>query len=206
MCRFASGRFHASPVQASQYLGVPNVRKLSMSLAALSRETTWNQPSRSAPPAGPVDPGMSLDAEEVSETAAEAPQPSGSNAFETLTRYIPTETITLYLGAMAALKEFTTAGISVWAIYAFFAILTPILLIVLTLGHARQSGEQGYAMLHWWPPLASTIAFLVWAMSVPGHPIANQWSALPALGALFVSTFLTALDPIFGAKPVAIAT
>jgi hypothetical protein len=173
-----------------------------MSLASLSREPVQIWSSRSILPANPLDPGMNMDAEEAMAPAPEAPQPSGSNAFETLTRYIPTETITLYLGAMAALKEFTAAGISVWGIYAFFAALTPILLLVLTLSHARQSGEQGYAMLHWWPPLASTIAFLVWAMSVPGHPVANQWSALPALGALFVSTFLTALDPIFGPKSV----
>ncbi len=172
-----------------------------MSLAALSRE----QPLPRSPRAAPT-PGMAMDDESPESPDQEPPPPpSGSNAFETLTRYIPTETITLYMGAMAAMAEFTAVGISVWAIYAFFALLTPALLLVLTLSRARQAGEAGYAMLHWWPPTASMIAFLVWATSVPGHPVADRWSALPALAALFISTLLTALDPIFGPKREAAA-
>lgn len=89
--------------------------------------------------------------------------------FEILTRYIPTETVTLYVAAMAAREQIATAfglGVldAVTLIYATFAALT---------------------------------GYLVWALSVPGHPVADQLAGLPALGALVVSTFLSLLDPLF---------
>jgi hypothetical protein len=176
-----------------------------MSLASLSREPVRRASIRTTPPRGrPMagdDDGAPPAPEEEGEAAPAAP--SASNAFETLTRYIPTETITLYVGAMAARDEVARLGINAWGIYAIFALLTPALLAILTLSRARQLGQQGYGMIHWWPLAASAIAFLVWGASIPGHPVAEEWKALPALIALFISTVLTALDPILGPKPAA---
>ncbi len=132
-----------------------------------------------------------------------AKQAEKQNGFEMLTRYIPTETITLYVGAMAAREDIARAfdlGTSaVNTIYWVFAALTPSILALLLLGRT-QPGEAQTAKLHWWPLTAATIAFMVWALSVPGHPVADAWKMLPAFGALLVSTFLSLLEPILGPK------
>lgn len=154
-----------------------------MSLAALARQA-WRPPG-----ATPFDGDPS-----------KADPPSG---FEMLTRYIPTETITLYVGAMAAKAEIATLlnrADAVWIIYWAFALLTPILYFLLLLSRHRTSGSAEPFSLHWWPLLASLLAFLVWASSVPGHPIAQELKALPAFAALFLSVILSQLDPILGSK------
>lgn len=123
----------------------------------------------------------------ISRNARADPPPNG---FEMLTRYIPTETITLYVGAMAARDEIASAtGLGVWGIYWVFALLTPTLLALLL---RRQEPPKPVT---WWPLFASCVAFLVWAMSVPGHPVADEWKALPAFAALLVSTLLSLLEP-----------
>jgi hypothetical protein len=152
-----------------------------MSLAALARS------NQSAPQSMPLE--------------SERLNPSSPSGFEMLTRYIPTETITLYVGAMAARDEIAKLlGLpdAIWPIYWVFAFLTPILLLLLTLGANRRAGAASAGPIHWWPLFASFLAFLVWAMSVPGHPIAEQLKALPAFAALFLSVFLSLLDPVLG--------
>lgn len=128
-------------------------------------------------------------------------QPTG---FEMLTRYIPTETITLYVGAMAAKAELATLlhlQDASWAIYWFFAAVTPALLLLLLLNKHRTSGSADPFKPPWWPFVAAALAYLMWAMSVPGNPIADQLKALPAFGALFLSVILSLLDPVLGPKP-----
>jgi hypothetical protein len=51
----------------------------------------------------------------------------------------------------------------------------------------------------WWKLLASTIAFLVWALAVPTSPYLSGQAggAVAALAALFISTFLSLFEPIF---------
>jgi hypothetical protein len=132
-----------------------------------------------------------------------APVHSG---FEILTRYIPTETVTLYVAAMAGREQIALAfGIdqksAITVIYTTFALLTPVVLIVLMLVAHRQSGTAEPFKLRLWPLFAALVGYLVWALSVPGHPVADQLAGLPALGALVVSTFLSLLDPLFAPKP-----
>ena len=57
--------------------------------------------------------------------------------------------------------------------------------------------------LPWWKLVASTIAFSVWALAVPNTPYLNSQSGkiVAAFGALFVSTLLTLLEPIFERGP-----
>jgi hypothetical protein len=153
-----------------------------MSLAAIARD---NRRQRAAP----------LDGADQ--------QPDPPSGFEMLTRYIPTETITLYVGAMAAkadIAKLLGRADAVWPIYWTFAILTPVLLFLLMLSRHRTGGSTEPFAVHWWPLFASFLAFLVWAMSVPGHPIALELKALPAFAALFLSVMLSLLDPVLGPK------
>jgi hypothetical protein len=152
-----------------------------MSLASLARNFSGNE-----------QPG-----------ALDAAPPQSPSGFEMLTRYIPTETITLYVGAMAAkddLAKLLGVENAIWPIYWTFAVLTPVLLLLLMLSRHKTSGSTESFKPHWWPLLAAFLAFLVWAMSVPGHPAADAYKALPAFAALLLSVFLSLLDPIIGPK------
>ncbi|MGQ3139713.1 MAG: hypothetical protein ACT6Q5_14260 [Sphingopyxis solisilvae] len=132
------------------------------------------------------------------------PTPDNGN-FDLLTRHIPTETITLYLAAMAAREQIARwLGLdepqTVSLIYGTFAVLTPAILLVLMLAAHRQSGVSSRFRSRAWPLVAALAGFLVRTLSVPGHPAADQLAGLPALGALVVPTFLSHLDPLFAPR------
>jgi hypothetical protein len=139
--------------------------------------------------------------------AAKAPVEStkGSNTLDSLVRYIPTEAITLYIAAcsvMAALKDKVPPGIPYWVYWAF-VILTPLLFLIIFAGRRRSDGLPAFPpfrALPWFTICASTIAFGVWSLAIPGTPYlkGEVGGVLAAFLALFVSTFLTLLEPIFG--------
>jgi hypothetical protein len=139
--------------------------------------------------------------------AAEAPIEStkGSNALDSLVRYIPTEAITLYVAAcsvVAALKDKVPPLIP-YLVYWAFVFLTPLLFLIIFGGRRRSDGLPAFPPLIAWPwftLVASTIAFGVWSLAIPGTPYlkGEVGGVLAAFLALFVSTFLTLLEPIFG--------
>lgn len=122
------------------------------------------------------------------------PRPDGP---QMLTRFIPTETITIYVGAMAARDQLASAlHAGVWQIYWAGAALTPILQYLLMRRAHRLAAPTEPFRPGLFPFFASLVAFLMWALAVPGNPAADRFSALPALGALMVSTFLSLLEPV----------
>jgi hypothetical protein len=129
---------------------------------------------------------------------------------DALSRYIPTEIITLYLAALAAMPALvaTFAFVTNVRLYWFFAILTPILLLLVLAGKRRREGLPVFPALRdwpWWKLIASTIAFLVWALAVPTTPYMDgpAGKVVAAFGALLVSTFLTLLEPILEPRDAA---
>jgi len=136
--------------------------------------------------------------------AAAVARPDADDRFDLLTKYIPTETLTLYVAAIAALPAITVAsGGTVEAIhvYAAGAVLTPIILLLASFGKLRASGSPAAFRPHPWPYAAALIAFLVWALSVPGLLRGDDQQILAAFGAVLVSTSLALLEPIFAPKP-----
>ena len=132
---------------------------------------------------------------------------AAATVLDALARYVPTEIVTLYLTAISAMPALTAtfAQVTDVRVYWFFAILTPILLLVIA-GKRRREGLSpfpGWGDLPWWKLVASTIAFSVWALAVPNTPYLNSQSGkiVAAFGALFVSTLLTLLEPIFERGP-----
>ncbi|HVQ39168.1 MAG TPA: hypothetical protein VMS31_16635 [Pyrinomonadaceae bacterium] len=128
-----------------------------------------------------------------------------TNALSMLVKYIPTESITLYIAALsaaAALRDFSLR-ITPKVIYWFFAILTPALVLVIYFG------KRKVARLHptipsllewpWWKTIAASIAFLIWALAVPSNPYVEGplKSALVGFLAVFVSTILSVFEPLF---------
>jgi hypothetical protein len=129
---------------------------------------------------------------------------AASNALVALARYIPAEIVTLYVAALSAMPAFsaTFALVTEVRLYWFFVGLTPVLLLLVLAGKRRSEGFSVFPPWKewpWWKLIASTIAFLVWALAIPGTPylLGAQGKVVAAFGALLVSTFLTLLEPIF---------
>src|SRR5437867_1310455 len=112
------------------------------------------------------------------------------------------EAITLYIAAcsvMAALKDKVPSGIPYWVYWAF-VFLTPLLFLIIFAGRRRSDGLPAFPPFRAWPWFticASTIAFGVWSLAIPGTPYlkGEVGGVLAAFLALFVSTFLTLLEP-----------
>jgi|SRR5687767_806843 len=128
-----------------------------------------------------------------------------TNALSMLVKYIPTESITLYIAALsaaAALKSFSSR-VTPEFIYWFFGILTPVLVLIIYFGKRKVAKLQPTipSLLEWpwWKTIAATIAFLIWALAVPTNPYVDDplQSALVGFLAVFVSTILSVLEPLF---------
>lgn len=127
-----------------------------------------------------------------------------TNALSMLVKYIPTESVTLYVAALSA----AAALKSVWSwmtefhIYWFFALFTPVLFVLIFLGKRRASSLPTFPPAGewpWWKIFACSVAFVVWALAVPGNPYIKDPAASAAIGflALFISTVLSVLEPLF---------
>ncbi len=146
--------------------------------------------------------------EDLLPLAAESPteKTKASSALDSLARYIPTEVITLYVAAssampaLAATFEFATPETLYWI---FGVGLTPLLALLIFVGKRRGAGLRALPPTvkkwPWWKLIASTVAFLVWALAVPTTPYLTgaAGKVVAAFGAVLVSTFLTLLEAIF---------
>jgi hypothetical protein len=124
-----------------------------------------------------------------------------------LVKYIPTEVITLYvatLSATPALKELIPT-LGTQDIYWGFTIVTPLLLFLVYVNKRATSGLTPVPRAQewpWWKLFAATVAFMVWALAVPGNPYVSGSTAavVAALGAVFISMILNLLEPVFEKK------
>jgi len=136
-------------------------------------------------------------------TVASPPEGPSPTVLDALSRYIPTEIITLYLAALSAMPALvaTFAFVNDVRLYWSFVALTPLLLVLVLAGKRRRAGLSAFPPLRQWPLwklVASTISFLVWALAVPTAPYLEgpAGKIVAAFAALLVSTFLTLLEPI----------
>lgn len=167
-----------------------------MSLFRLSTEYLRKERKKKGALAAPPLPAVTV-ADPVAPDLAEADVQKALNA---LTRYIPTEVVTLYIPAVSMLVGNTavTADTLFWV----FGASTPFVLVVLYQGQRKANGEKLASLpeLPWWRMTASTIAFMVWALSVPGTALsflgeAKGASILAGFGAIFVSVILNLFEP-----------
>jgi len=144
------------------------------------------------------------------EVAADAAPPRAAkednkvtSALEMLTKYIPTESITLYVAAVSAAPAIAsiTSGIVTGVIlYWGFAVLTPLLLLLVLMSKRASDGQPPVPKRWpWWKLVAATIAFLVWALAVPNNPYVQGDAAavVAGFGAILISSILSLLEPIF---------
>lgn len=145
---------------------------------------------------------------EAAANAGAVPKPpSQDDRFAALTKYIPTESVTLYVAtvssqaALASLVPWLTPGFAYW----FFVALTPFLALFLTVRKVAVAGKDWRKLpltnWPWWQMAAATIAFAVWALAIPGNPLipANTAGAgaVAGLAAIMVSTLLALFAPLF---------
>lgn len=123
-----------------------------------------------------------------------------------LTKFIPTETITMFVAVIAGMDAIAklkgSPVVSPWVIYAAFALLTP--LIVYALARKAWTAEldaQGVqpAPPRFQPPafrmLAASAAYLVWALAIPGMVGDPVGQILAGIGAVVVPTLLSIFEP-----------
>jgi hypothetical protein len=138
-------------------------------------------------------------------TTQVAEDAKASNVLDSLVKYIPTESVTLYIAAVSAMSalQLTFPPITPVIVYWFFVVLTPILFLLIYVGKRRNVElppfPAGIKNWPWWKLAASTIAFSVWALAIPAAPYltGNAGNVVAALLALFVSTLLSLLQPVF---------
>ena len=136
--------------------------------------------------------------------ASSSGAPARSESLDNLTKFIPTESVTLYVAAIgiaaAAGDENLPLLLQPTFLYWLCAALTPLIFLILLL-RSRALNNQTLRPDKWpiWKIIAATLAFLVWALAVPGSPYLDFTGGptIAAIGALIVSTLLSLLDPIF---------
>ena len=130
--------------------------------------------------------------------------PLNDDVLAGLTKYIPTESVTMYVAAISSLMALQGTGLTTAIAYWFFICFTPVLMLLLFLRQLAIAGKDwkiSASQWPWWRIIASTVAFSVWALAVPGNPLnfadATVSGVVSALAALFVSTLLNLLTPFF---------
>ncbi len=154
-------------------------------------------------------------------------QVAPEDRYDLLTKYIPIETITIFTAAMSALDALlpeasggdvqsaarsdlfggaTNDGLTI-IIYSSCAVLTPIAYLLVLYGKHRMADDMAGKVFRpaAWPPIAATIAFLIWAWSIPGMEIkgfleGEAARVVGAFAALLISTLLALLDPVLGMR------
>jgi len=137
--------------------------------------------------------------------AAESPieKTKPSTALDALVKYIPTESVTLYVAATSAMSSLAAAFPSLTPdrLYWGFVVFTPILFLLIYIGKRRSQNlrflPESVGDWPWWKLFAATVAFLFWALAVPPLVSTPAGQVVAAFGALLVSTILTVLGGVF---------
>ena len=139
--------------------------------------------------------------------ARSAPQ-SGSagtidRALTLIVSYIPTEVVTTYVAVVAAVQDKTTPSRNgQWLALCIFLALCPLACWVLYAGKLQAqhlSLPLRPKAWPWWEIFTSTVAFLVWAYTLPSTPFSTFSWYKPALGTaslLLVSLVFGLVSPL----------
>jgi hypothetical protein len=142
----------------------------------------------------------------------EEPDTAINTALRTLTTYIPTEVLTLYVAVVAALGSGTAATTpnhdAVWVTFWAFVVATPIAVLLVFLAKVK-AGKKAIPLnpVKWplWEMIAATIAYVAWAFALPGSPFGEftVWysPAVAGIAVLVTSTVLGLFAPLF-ARPL----
>ena len=134
---------------------------------------------------------------------------SGPNtALQTLTTYIPTEVLTLYVSAVAGLGPLTIKvgsrdlEVGRWLPFWCFLAATPLIVWVAFASKIKAAGKPlPFHISKWpvWEMTAATVAYVAWTFALPATPFAQEsWysSGLASFLILVVSAGLGTIAPL----------
>src|SRR5262245_32554890 len=119
------------------------------------------------------------------------PEDNIDTAIQTLITYIPTEIITVYLAALAAVRDSQRGSMTAeWIVFKCFLVATPIVVLLVYIGKVI-NGQNKFPWFREWPyweMTAATVAFAAWAFALPDSPFQeyewyNTHPALPGAAA-----------------------
>jgi len=131
-----------------------------------------------------------------------------STALQTLTTYIPTEVLTLYVSAVAALGPLTIKvggrdlEVGRWLPFWCFLAATPMIVWVAFASKIKAAGKPVPLLPSKWPlweMTAAAIAYVAWTFALPATPFAQEsWysSGLASFLILVVSAGLGIIAPL----------
>ena len=143
--------------------------------------------------------------------AAAGKDPTNENtasiALKTVTTYIPTEIITLYVALVGALQP-GAAGTpsyftSRWIAFGIFLVLTPLAIWAAFASKLASDNKKLPIGLRYWPTwemVAGTIAYAAWAIGLPDSPFGQfPWysAAIGGFAVLATSTMLGMVAGLF---------
>lgn len=117
-------------------------------------------------------------------------------SFEALSKFIPTELLAPYLGALSLS---TSQKWNQTTIYILFIIVTPFAFLLFKCAKSALAKEQWPKILPlFWRATAATSAFAVWGLSAPSNPyqIVIGGPAVAGFIAILISPILFAFDAI----------
>ena len=131
------------------------------------------------------------------------------NALAKLLQYVPTEATTIYLAtisAVPAIKQSIPGLNSIYIFWAFAVGVSPLLFMLIYFNQLAQETTKekpfpGFVGFPWFRFVASGIAFVAWALCIPGNPYVHAdkpgYGVLWSIVAIAVAIFLPLIENIY---------
>lgn len=169
----------------------------SMTNAAIGRRLDF-------PPLGEV-PHHSREIAEAA-SGSSAPGNPVTDTLAVIAMYIPTEVLTVYVAALAAVQNpapENPSSYAVWITFGIFGVATPIIIWLVYAAKIKSAGKPlpvAFAQWPLWEMSAGTLAFIAWSISLPSAPFL-EYLGIPGTLAtvilLITTTLLGLLAPLF---------
>ena len=130
----------------------------------------------------------------------ETPDTAINTALKTITTYVPTELVTLYLAVVAAFQPDAGAGRTPPAVFWSFLAFVPIATWLVYAAKVKTAGKRlPVAPRAWpvWEMSAAVLAFSAWAVALPQQPFEWIRAAVAGVLVLVTSTILGLVAPLF---------
>ncbi len=147
---------------------------------------------------------------EIAASASNGSTPSNlvTDTLAVITTYIPTEVLTVYVAALAAVQNSgSLTSFAMWTTFDIFLIATPIIVWLVYVAKIKSAGKPlPWAFAQWplWEMIAGTLAFVAWAISLPSAPFLT-YLGLPGTLAtviLLITTTLLGLLALLFQNPI----
>jgi hypothetical protein len=171
-----------------------------MSLAAMTEVALQRRPDFGTPDRYP----RTLAEHAAAAAGKTEPASTIDTVLRTISTYIPSEILTVYVSALAALATADTASElphDRWVTFWGFLVATPIVVWLVYAGRLRSASKPLPLRPTTWPVwemVAATIAYAAWAYGLPGSAFGTP--KLASIVVLITSTVLGLLAPVFAGR------